>query len=69
MALLFFGMIWGVIGAFLAMPITGVIRIVFGRVPATRPLASLMEGDLGTLSRPAAASGAAAGKEPVSRDR
>jgi AI-2 transport protein TqsA len=67
-ALLFFGMIWGVIGAFLAMPITGVIRIVFGRLPATRPLAALMEGDLGTLSRPAAADGPVAAKERLSSE-
>jgi AI-2 transport protein TqsA len=54
LALIFFGMIWGVVGAFLAMPITGVIRIVFDRVPTTRPLGSLMAGDLGILNRPPA---------------
>jgi AI-2 transport protein TqsA len=60
MALIFFGMIWGVIGAFLAMPITGVIRIVFGRIPTTQPMAALMAGDLRFLSRP----GKAASDEP-----
>jgi AI-2 transport protein TqsA len=52
LALVFFGMIWGIIGAFLAMPITGVIRIVFERIPATRPLGELMAGDLSLITRP-----------------
>lgn len=52
LALVFFGMIWGVIGAFLAMPITGVIKIVLDRVPTTRPIGQLMAGDLSILSRP-----------------
>jgi AI-2 transport protein TqsA len=52
LALVFFGMIWGIIGAFLAMPITAVIRIVFERIPTTRPLGHLMAGDLSFLSQP-----------------
>jgi AI-2 transport protein TqsA len=59
LALIFFGMAWGVIGAFLAMPITGVIRIVLGRFHATRPVAALMTGDLEALTRPGPASDAA----------
>jgi AI-2 transport protein TqsA len=57
LALVFFGTVWGIIGAFLAMPITGVIRIILGRIPATRPLAGLMAGDLEALTRPAAGRG------------
>jgi hypothetical protein len=53
-ALIFFGMIRGINGAFLAMPMTGVIRIVFDMVPATRPLAAPIAGDLDILSRPTA---------------
>ena len=34
------------------MPITGVIRIVFERIPATQPIGALMAGDLSLLSRP-----------------
>jgi hypothetical protein len=30
-----------------------VLRIVLGRIPATRPLAALMTGDLAALTRPA----------------
>jgi AI-2 transport protein TqsA len=59
LSLIFFGTIWGIIGAFLAMPITGVIRIVLGRIPVTRPLAAVMAGDLDVLTQPAEAARAA----------
>jgi AI-2 transport protein TqsA len=55
MALIFFGMIWGISGAFLAAPITAVIKIILERIPTTRPLAALLAGDLEVLSRPAQA--------------
>jgi AI-2 transport protein TqsA len=51
LSLLFFTMIWGVAGAFLATPLTAVIRIVFEKIPATRPLAALLAGDLAPLTR------------------
>jgi AI-2 transport protein TqsA len=51
MALVFFGMIWGVSGAFLAAPITAVIKIILERIPTTRPLAALLAGDLEVFSR------------------
>jgi AI-2 transport protein TqsA len=51
MALIFFGMIWGIVGAFLAMPITGALKIVLDRMETTRPLAALLAGDLRVLSR------------------
>jgi AI-2 transport protein TqsA len=50
-ALIFFGMIWGVVGAFLAMPIAGVTKIVLERFASTHPVAALLEGDLATVSR------------------
>jgi AI-2 transport protein TqsA len=50
LALMFFGMIWGITGAFLATPITAVVRIVCARIPATRPLAAVLTGDLSVLS-------------------
>ena len=43
-ALVFFGSIWGIIGAGLAVPVTGVIKIVLSRIPNTRPLARWMAG-------------------------
>jgi AI-2 transport protein TqsA len=53
MALIFFGMIWGISGAFLAAPITAVIKIILERIPTARPLAALLAGDLQVFSRPA----------------
>ncbi len=46
MALIFFGMIWGIAGAFLATPVAAVLRIIFKRIPATEMLGRLLEGDL-----------------------
>ncbi len=37
--------IWGIAGAFLSVPITVCLLIVFGHVPAVRPLAILVSGD------------------------
>jgi AI-2 transport protein TqsA len=51
LSLLFFTMIWGVAGAFLATPLTAVIKIVFERIPTTRPLAAVLAGDLDPLTR------------------
>jgi AI-2 transport protein TqsA len=42
--LLFFQMIWGIGGAFLATPIAAVLKIVFDHSQPTRPLALLMAG-------------------------
>jgi AI-2 transport protein TqsA len=50
LALIFFGMIWGLMGAFLATPITAVVRIIFARIPITRPLADMLAGNLDVLS-------------------
>jgi len=50
LALIFFGMIWGPMGAFLATPITAVVRIIFARIPITRPLADMLAGNLDVLS-------------------
>jgi AI-2 transport protein TqsA len=50
LALLFFTMIWGLGGAFLATPLTAVVKIIFEKIPATRPLASVLAGNLGPLA-------------------
>ncbi|MFP3960300.1 MAG: AI-2E family transporter [Spirochaetaceae bacterium] len=47
LSLLVWGWIWGVIGMFLAVPITGAIRITLENVPGVRPIGILM----GTGSR------------------
>lgn len=38
------GLLWGIPGMLLAVPLTVVAKIVFEHIPATRPLASLMGG-------------------------
>lgn len=43
-ALMFWGMMWGVIGMFLATPITAAIKILLHRIDTTRPIANLMAG-------------------------
>ncbi len=46
MALVFWGLLWGVVGMLLAVPITAVLRIVLGRLELTRPVAELLAGRL-----------------------
>jgi len=46
LALMFWGMMWGVIGMFLATPITAALRLLLQRIDSTRPIASLMAGRL-----------------------
>jgi AI-2 transport protein TqsA len=52
LALIFFGMIWGLVGAFLATPITAVIKIVLERIPATRFIGELLAGTYGEAAEP-----------------
>ena len=47
LALMFWGVMWGVIGMFLATPITAAIRIVLERLEQTRPIVLLMAGRYG----------------------
>jgi AI-2 transport protein TqsA len=49
MALIFWGMIWGIVGMFLAVPITSIIRIACDRHELTKPVADLMAGNLDAL--------------------
>ena len=46
LALIFWGMIWGVVGALLATPITAVLRILLEKSDLTQPVAELMAGRL-----------------------
>jgi AI-2 transport protein TqsA len=48
-SLIFWGMIWGVPGAFLATPMTAVLRIVLEKIPATRPVAEVLAGRLNAV--------------------
>jgi len=42
LALFVWGAIWGVVGMFLAVPITSIIMIVCSKFPATRPIAAML---------------------------
>ncbi len=44
LALMFWGMMWGIVGMFLATPIMAGLKIVLERVDATRPIADIMAG-------------------------
>ena len=46
LALMFFGLVWGIIGMFLATPIVSIIKIVFQQRESTRPIADVMAGRL-----------------------
>jgi AI-2 transport protein TqsA len=48
--LLFFEMIWGIGGAFMATPIAAVVKIVFEHFHATRPFSRLLAGHLEPLA-------------------
>jgi len=44
MALILWGMIWGVVGMLLATPITAMLKILFEKLEATQPVARLLAG-------------------------
>lgn len=44
--LMFWGLVWGIPGMFLAVPITAVLRIVLSRIPSTHTLAEILAGRL-----------------------
>lgn len=46
LALTFWGIIWGPVGMFLAVPILVVMKIVMEHIPATRPIAEVIAGRL-----------------------
>jgi len=52
MSLIFFGMIWGVVGMFLATPITAVVKILLEKGQYTAPIANLLAGRLDALTSP-----------------
>lgn len=46
MSLIFWGMLWGIVGALLAVPMTAVLKILLERLEPTRPFAEIMAGRL-----------------------
>lgn len=51
MSLIFFGTIWGIIGMFLAVPITAVVKIFLQRFGYTRAIADLASGKTDVLTK------------------
>ena len=45
-ALVFWGLLWGVVGMFLAAPLTAILRIVLAQFETTRPMSELLAGRL-----------------------
>ena len=45
-ALVFWGLVWGVVGMLLAAPMTGILRIVLAQFTTTRPVSELLAGRL-----------------------
>ena len=48
-ALMFWGMMWGIIGMFLATPITAALKIMLERIESTQGIAQLMAGRLAEI--------------------
>lgn len=46
LSLVFWGMVWGFLGLFVAVPITAVIKIVLEQIEYTRPVARLLAGSI-----------------------
>jgi len=46
LALIFWGILWGIIGILLAAPLTAIIRITFEQFNTTRPLARILTGSI-----------------------
>lgn len=50
LSLIFWGLLWGIVGMFLATPIMAVLRIVLARFEQTKPMAELLAGHLPEIS-------------------
>jgi len=46
MFLIFWGLVWGVAGMFLAVPITAILKIILSRIETTKPMAEILAGRL-----------------------
>lgn len=44
--LMFWGLVWGVPGMFLAVPITAILKIILSRIETTKPIAEILAGRL-----------------------
>ncbi|HMQ10612.1 MAG TPA: AI-2E family transporter [Oligoflexia bacterium] len=46
LCLLFWGLVWGIPGMFLAVPMTSILKIILEQIDATKSIAKLLEGQL-----------------------
>jgi len=46
LSLIFWGMLWGIVGVLLAAPITAIIKITFEKFETTAPIAKILEGKI-----------------------
>jgi AI-2 transport protein TqsA len=53
LALSFWGMLWGIVGTFLAVPITAALRIVLMQFDTSRPIGNLLAGEVSSRLAPA----------------
>ncbi|MBU1078204.1 MAG: AI-2E family transporter [Spirochaetes bacterium] len=44
--LMFWGLVWGIPGMFLAVPITGVLKIILSRIETTKPISEILSGNI-----------------------
>ena len=51
LSLIFWGMMWGMAGMFLAVPMTAIVKIVLERIEVTQPAAEVLAGRFDRLSR------------------
>ena len=51
-ALSFWGLIWGIVGMFLAVPLTAILRTVFLQFDTLRPVGKLMGGEVPSTGEP-----------------
>lgn len=51
LALMFFGLIWGIVGMFLATPLVSIARIVLEKTTMGKPIAALMAGRLNDVKQ------------------
>jgi AI-2 transport protein TqsA len=49
MGLIFWGMLWGIVGMLLATPMTAVVKIFLSKREFTAPMASLLSGRLDVI--------------------
>ncbi len=50
LSLIFWGLIWGIPGMFLAVPITAIMKTVMSLFDTTRPFVGVLEGDLSVVN-------------------